>query len=112
MACPGEILEVLESHDIVSELNLARIAEKICKWEDKLAFLLGLKEADIVVIQKNHPNDYHQQKLQCLFWWKNRSGGDTRSACSCLLKAVRDCNQTNACSFIAQLLRSKCNNYY
>ena len=103
MACGG--LEQLDESHAVSELHLALIAEKISRWEDKLAYHLGLKEPDVVMIKKNHCSDYYQQKLQCLLRWKQLCGDMQSFSYGYLRKHARDCGLSDACSYISQLLR-------
>lgn len=96
--------EHLDESDAVSDRHLALIAEKISRWEDKLAYLLGLKEPDVVMIKKNHCYDYNQQKLQCLLRWKQLCGHMQSFSYGYLMKHVKDCGLSDACSYISQLL--------
>ena len=100
MACRGP--EEVKEFSLVSDLHLVLISEKIDRWEGKFACRLGLKRQDITVIQYKKGYDYGAQKLQCLLEWKKLNGNE--ATYGSLLKASRDCGESDATSLITELL--------
>ena len=59
--------------DICHEHHLHLLSEKVVKWE-RIAYAVGLNEADTEVIKQNNLNDYMLQKHMILCKWKNKNG--------------------------------------
>jgi hypothetical protein len=60
---------------IITDRQVADISKLIHKWETLLPYL-NLSNSDEVVIKRNNPNDYEYQKMQLLYMWKRRRGGE------------------------------------
>ena len=56
-----------------TEKDLARIAKEVERWESVYIYL-NVTGPETIAIQKTHPHDYEQQKLEVLRVWKCKRG--------------------------------------
>ena len=87
---------------VVSEIHLAEIAEKISEWESLVDYL-GISDYEAVEIKKNNKDFYKLQKRDFLRKWKQKYGEG--ATYHCLMEVVKKASsEQHLASFITELL--------
>ena len=74
-----------------SDAYIIKIARIVNKWED-FACYFGLSKPEITEIERDHHNDYGQQKIEFLYRWRRKNGDQAtiKKLRSCLKEAKED----------------------
>ena len=94
---PNDILNVK-----CTDQHLFRVAEMMESWEH-IAYMLGLTEAKIVEIQKDHKGNYLQQKYKSLIEWRCKYGSE--ATYRALLQCFDECEKREYVEKLTDMIR-------
>ena len=88
---------------VCTDQAFLELANEISSWEP-FAYYLKLKPAKITEIQKNNPNDYYSQKLNCFVEWKKQYGSKAS------YEKLFECLEFFEKELLIEILMPLCNN--
>ena len=68
---------VEDQHLVKNDHTVKVVVKHLTEWEP-LGRILGLSEAIIVEIRNNNPQNYKEQKYQCIMKWMSEHGQDAK----------------------------------